>query len=112
MSNIKNKFVIVDGKLIGGRVVFHKELHKSPIGGGWWYYHRDQNKLILYGNSSDFGSVTEEEVRSSKLMGSFRHLKDAEIIFDKRECYDALAILCEHLGDDEGIKSVMECDYL
>ena len=112
MSDVKNKFVLVDNEIIAGRVIFHRQLHKSPKGGGWWYYHSDQNKLILYGSSFDFGSVTKEQVMSAELGGSFQNMDDIEIIFDERDNLDVLKILMDHLGDDEGMKCATECDFI
>ena len=112
MSDIKNKFVLVDNEIIAGRVVFHKELHKSPLGGGWWYYHRKQNKLILYGSSHDFGSVNFEQIKDAELGGSFRNLENVEIIFDSRDHIEVLDILKDYLGMMEGIKAVSECDWI
>jgi hypothetical protein len=112
MRDIKNKFVVVDNKIIGRRVVFHKDIHKSPIGGGWWYFHREQNKLILYGNSSDFGPVKKEDIDKAELCGSFRQLKSAELIFDKRDHVHVMSILCDHLGESEAARIVMDCDWI
>ena len=112
MSNIKNKFVLVDNEIIGGRVVFHKDIHKSPIGGGWWYYHRGQNKLILYGSSSDFGPVSKQQVEKAELGGSFRSLTDVEVIFDEGSNLEVLNILMDHLGEEEGRRCVNECDWI
>lgn len=112
MSEVKNKFVIANNEIIGGRVIFHKQLHKNPVGGGWWYYHKETNKLILYGSSHDFGSVTNQQVKSSVLGGSFRNLKDVQIIFDKRDCLQVLDILIEHLGEDEGMECCVMCDFI
>lgn len=112
MSDIKNKFVIADNEIIAGRVVFHKELHESPIGGGWWYFHREQNKLILYGSSHDFGSVTKEQINSAELGGSFYNLKDVEIIFDERHNTDVCDILIDHIGFEEAVEVVSKCDFL
>lgn len=112
MRDIKNKYVLVDNKLIGARVVFHREIHPSPRGGGWWYYDRETNKLILYGTSFDFGSITKEQAMNAELGGSFRSLKDAEIIFDGRDNYDVLKILSDHLGEDRAMDIVTECDFI
>lgn len=112
MSNIKNKFVLVDNEIIGARVTFHREIHPKPKGGGWWYFHREQNKLVLYGSSFDFGSVTKEQVVSAELGGSFRNMEDVEVIFDERDNIDVLKILVDHLGQDEAIEAVTECDFI
>lgn len=112
MSDIKNKFVLVDNEIIGGRVIFHRELDESPKGGGWWYYHADQSKLILYGSSQDFGSITKEQALNAELGGSFHNMEEAEVIFDERDNLDVLKILIDHLGADEGIKCCTQCDFL
>ena len=117
MTQVKNKFILIDNEIIGGRVVFHRDLfrlhHKSyPKGGGWWYFHKEQNKLFLYGCSFDFGSLTREEVMSAELGGSFMNMKDVEVIFDSRDSLNVLDILTEHLGEEEGIRCVTECDFI
>lgn len=112
MSDVKNKFVITDNEIIGGRVIFHKQLHKNPVGGGWWYYHKEQNKLILYGSSQDFGSATKEQIDAAELSGSFKKLKKVEIIFDERDHLDVLNILTDHLGFEEALKCSSECDFI
>lgn len=109
---MKNKFVLVDNEIIAGRVAFHKELHKSPLGGGWWYYHTEQNKLILYGDSHDFGPISEEQIKDAELSGSFRNLENVEIVFDSRHHTEKLSILKDHLGIVEGTKVVSECDWI
>lgn len=112
MSDIKNKFVLVDNEIIGARVIFHRNIHPNPKGGGWWYYHREQNKLVLYGSSFDFGSITKEQALNAELGGSFLNMEDVEVIFDERNEIDVLKILMEHLGYDEGMKCATECDFI
>ena len=123
MSDIKNKFILTKGlnevgyEIIGGRVTFHRNLYdamqqEKPKGGGWWYFHREQNKLVLYGSSFDFGSLTKEQVMEAELGGSFRNMEDVEVIFDERDSMDVLKILMEHLGDDEGMRCATECDFI
>ena len=54
------KFIVEDGIIELGRVTFHKQLASDPtkvIGGGFWEWDRDKNKLLLYGESHDFGRV-------------------------------------------------------
>lgn len=109
---MKNKFVLVDNEIIVGRVTFHRELHDKPKGGGWWYYHKEQNKLILYGSSFDFGSVTKEDIENAELGGRFNRIKGAQIIFDERDHLEVLNILTDHLGEDEGVRCVTECDFI
>lgn len=112
MTDIKNKFVLVDNEIVIGRVVFHRQLDKSPVGGGWWYYHAEQNKLILYGSSYDFGAITKEQALSAKIGGSFRNMKNIEVIFDERDNSEVLSILIDYLGEDEGIRCTTECDFI
>ena len=110
--DLKNKFVLVDNEIIARRAVFHKEIHKSPLGGGWWYYHREQNKLILYGSSHDFGSVTKEQVEKAKLGGFFRNLKDVEVILDERDHLEVMQILIDNFGLKEGVECCTKCDFI
>ena len=112
MSDVKNKFVLVDNEIIAGRVIFHRQLHKAPKGGGWWYYHREQNKIILYGSSFDFGSITKEQAMNAELGGSLMNIDNPEVIFDERDNLDVLNILIDHLGYDEGMKCATECDFI
>lgn len=106
---LKNKFVLVDNEIIIGRVAFHKQLHQSPMGGGMWYYHTEQNKLILYGTSHDFGPISKKEALNAKVYGI---PKGFELIFDERNNHEALDILKDHLGELEGVKCYNECDYI
>ena len=112
MENIKNKFVLVDGEIIASRVVFHKEIHKNPQGGGWWYFHRKSNKLFLYGKSHDFGGCTKDQIENATLGGSFRNLEDVEIIFDERDHLEILSILSDHLDIMEAAECVSKCDFI
>lgn len=112
MNDVKNKFVLVNNQIIVRRAIFHREIHENPDGGGWWYYHQEQSKLILYGSSDDFGSVTKDQVKKAKLCGTFRNITDLEIIFDERNHLDVMRILIDHLGEEEGMKCTVECDYI
>ena len=55
------KFIVEDGIIKLGRVTFHKQLANNPDnvkGGGFWEWDRENNKLLLYGESHDFGPVS------------------------------------------------------
>lgn len=63
MSNLK--FIIRDDEFILGKVQFHADLTRKKDGikgGGWWKLDEDKKELLLYGVSSDFGSVSPEQI--------------------------------------------------
>lgn len=112
MIGIKNKFVLVENEIILGRVTFHKELHTSPLGGGMWYFHKEQNKIILYGDSNDFGPVSKQQVYNANIQGPLKHINNLKVIFDERGNHQGLEILQDHLGKVEGTKCYNECDFI
>lgn len=62
------KWIINAGRLIIGRVEFHRDFLKDnskTIGGGWWHYDNENNTMYLYGVSMDFGGVVEEVARKA-----------------------------------------------
>jgi hypothetical protein len=62
------KWIINDGRLIIGRVEFHRDFMKDnskTIGGGWWYHDTENNTMYLYGASTDFGAVMEDDARKA-----------------------------------------------
>lgn len=63
------KFIINDGNLILKQVNYHRDIpvkdSSKTIGGGYFYYDEDQDTLYLYGNSSDYGHVTPEQIKAS-----------------------------------------------
>lgn len=64
---MSKKFVLNNNKLVLGEVTYHCELcadNSKTIGGGRWYI--EDNKLILYGSSTEFGPVTEEQVMKAQ----------------------------------------------
>lgn len=65
------KWIINDSQfIISGCVEFHFELlgpHRKrelTIGGGRWEKIEEDNVILLYGTSDDFGSVTKEQFNS------------------------------------------------
>jgi len=59
------KFIIEDGHLIMGKVVFHKHLAKNienVIGGGWFAYNHEIHTFHLYGDSVDFGPAPFDDI--------------------------------------------------
>lgn len=60
------KFVINQKQLFfSANVKYHMEIckdNKETIGGGWWHWDKRERKVYLYGESSDFGDVTKEQI--------------------------------------------------
>lgn len=59
------KFVISNGEIFFATVSYHSEILKDntkTIGGGWWHWDEEKKIIYLYGTSSDFGSVTKEQI--------------------------------------------------
>lgn len=70
MNNVFPKFIVTLNNnnqkiIIYGKCTYHKELKPNEnsivLGGGFFYY--KDSSFILYGNSSDFGKATSEDVR-------------------------------------------------
>lgn len=77
--NMAQKFVISEGKLILGHVKYHMDLVKDvskPVGGGYWDERED--RVLLYGSSTDYGSATPEQVRDAEWPVS---LQDRRVLF-------------------------------
>lgn len=71
------KFIIQSGKFIHGNVDTHSQLGTTRdwnniAGGGMWFYDPLQNDLYLYGASTEFGHVTEEQVMKAEYPPSLR----------------------------------------
>lgn len=61
----KPKFIITDNQIRLGHVAFHKDLANKDAkidGGGLFHIDNDWKTLRLYGESHDFGPVTEQQV--------------------------------------------------
>ncbi len=64
------KYIIEDGKLVIGKVTFHKELamDKSKVkGGGWFRFDSETNTFTFSGDSHDFGKASFEDVKDCVL---------------------------------------------
>ena len=62
------KFIINDNRIILGQVDFHSQLvddHTKTTGGGLWFYDHLNDTMYLYGLSTDYGPVTEKQVRDA-----------------------------------------------
>ena len=85
MKDLHQKFIVTDKGFKMGRVTFHKELNMyddKVIGGGSWYWDQDKNNLYLYGESHDFGWVSEDDIQSNMKDIKVRYFKDSTIIFE------------------------------
>lgn len=93
------KYLIQDGKLIIGKVFYHKELtldseNPKPKGGGWFKFDTDTRTFHLYSESYDFGQPTlkdvEEAIKSGKMGDIFREqrYKDCNFTFSTSERYE------------------------
>jgi hypothetical protein len=61
-----NKFIINDNTLIIGDVQYHNELlkkHELTIGGGYFEIDLKMKIVLLYGYSSEFGSVSFDDIK-------------------------------------------------
>ncbi len=64
----KKKFIINDGRIIFGEVLYHSDLvrdNTKTVGGGLWFYDHLSDTMYLYGLSTDFGPVTREQVEKA-----------------------------------------------
>lgn len=80
MSN--PKFIIMDDEFILGKVEFHADLTRKRDGikgGGWWHLNEDKTELLLYGTSSDFGSVTKEQIIAAFESGLIPRIIDRHV---------------------------------
>ena len=69
MSDIRLLFIVVGDRIIVGKAMFHKYLadrceipRDTIIGGGEFKLSDDLSTVILFGESFDFGAVTEESL--------------------------------------------------
>ena len=70
---VYNKFIIENDETLGdclilGKVTYHKQLacNESKVkSGGWWKL--EDNRIIFYGESYDFGRATLEQVTNAVL---------------------------------------------
>jgi|GEM_PF-4304629 len=63
------KFVVNAGRVILGEVEYHSGLlrdHTETVGGGLWHYDHETKTLLLYGSSTDFGSVSQSVLESAQ----------------------------------------------
>ncbi len=72
------KFIISNGKFIYGNVDSHWQLEarnqpNKTVGGGHWYYDPERNDLYLYGSSTDFGHVTQEQIDAAEFPASLKY---------------------------------------
>ena len=94
--NLKQKFVIVDSLIMVGRVQLHKNLHPSPLGGGYWFWDQDKNILYLYGTSHEFGPVTQKQVDDAVLKRlQFKYTK---VVFESDSSKELIDILSENMN--------------
>jgi len=58
------KWIIENGVFKIGKAKFHKDIAEDPkkvIGGGWWHLTKDRKHLYLYGVSTDFGGIGDNQ---------------------------------------------------
>lgn len=82
------KFIIQDNQLRLGNVEFHRDLRNPtgsiPTGGGFYYIRGNENKVIFYGSSVDFGNVTEKDLITVRESGNFPlHLENFDWFFSR-----------------------------
>jgi hypothetical protein len=105
MKDKKQKFVIVDGLIMTARVLFHRDIHPNPIGGGWWFWDRERDTIYLYGTSFDFGSATKEQVEKAEFFSAY--FKKSKIVFEPDPAKGLPTLLGEHM---EASRAVELCD--
>lgn len=99
-----NKFILIDGELIFGNVEFHLELiPKSkantvrPSGGGRFFWNQKTDVVLIYGNSSDFGSVSKDDFIAAWKKSLISPFWENKIIHFSREVWQSSAM--EHFED-------------
>ncbi len=67
MIDVFPKFIVEGNNLIIAKCTFHKQLvtDKEQVkGGGMWEWDRDKNEFLLYGDSTDFGEASTEDIKA------------------------------------------------
>ena len=79
------KWIIEDDHLKTGNVDYHYKLAKDAdkvIGGGRWHIDLENNLIIFYGRSTDFGSCRPEDLVQVRRNGNHhRMLKNLQWVF-------------------------------
>lgn len=107
------KFVIYDGKLLLGRINFHKDLlpegyDKSLVkGGGLFDYDLDAEIIYFYGESHDFGPFDAELVMNVPFEArEGRWFKDFKRTLNKDELLEIARKVAEETGTDKSIEAL------
>ena len=96
MRDLHQKFIVTSEGFKMGRVTFHKELNMydaTVIGGGSWYWDKEKNKLHLYSESHDFGSVSATDIQNNMDDIKVIYFKDSEVIFERDSWNDLKDVL-------------------
>ena len=95
------KFIINNNDLILGNVEMHEDLlggrkENKTIGGGFWNYDVDTNTMYFYGESMQFGSVTEEQLLAANKQLS---VEKANIVFSTKKYFGEVLIEQQEKND-------------
>lgn len=84
------KFIIEDGKLIIGKVFYHKDLCTDPtkVKGGGWFYNKDINEIVFHKDSHDFGKASLEDVKSCVINNCVVDKRGDKILIGYKFYYD------------------------
>lgn len=67
MHDVFPKFIVEGDNLIIAKCTFHKQLvtDESKVkGGGLWNWDKERREFKLYGESTDYGYASEEDVKA------------------------------------------------
>ena len=88
MNDVFQKFILKEDDKLGlcmilAKCTFHKQLttdHDKVRGGGMWQYIKDNNEMLLFGKSYDFGACSLEDlkhvVQNNKVFKNSRLIRD------------------------------------
>ena len=67
------KYIVEDNNLILSKVTFHKDMaidKEKVVGGGWFDYDNETKTFKFFGDSTDFGKASLEDVKACVKAGN------------------------------------------
>jgi hypothetical protein len=73
MTDVFPKFIVEGNNLVIGKCTYHKQMAsdiKQVKGGGMWEWDKESKTFFLYGDSTDFGYASPEDIQACLQAGN------------------------------------------